>query len=149
MPVFSPLFFFTRWSWFSPSKGHRGSLQIHFLKKACSLEVRFFFSIVTLWSFVFWRKDGKTRHVMKKKRKAIQHATLGYTKNLDQFYLYIYNNDDEAEESSTTALLRIFLTSKTTIFQNVTSWIASLLFVHFFSQFSIWFITLRWTQEES
>ena len=58
---------------------------------------------------------------MKKKRKAIQHATLGYTKNLDQFYLYIYNNDDEAEESSTTALLRIFLTSKTTIFQNVTS----------------------------
>ena len=80
MPVFSPLFFFTRWSWFSPSKGHRGSLQIHFLKKACSLEVRFFFSIVTLWSFVLWRKDGKTRHVMKKKRKAIQHATLGYTK---------------------------------------------------------------------
>ena len=58
---------------------------------------------------------------MKKKRKAIQHATLGYTKNPDQFYLYIYNNDDDAEESSTTALLRIFLTSKTTIFQNVTS----------------------------
>ena len=44
-----------------------------------------------------------------------------HKKDPDQFYLYIYNNDDEAEESSTTALLRIFLTSKTTIFQNVTS----------------------------
>ena len=67
-----------------------------FSKKGLFIGSEIFFSIVTLWSFVLWRKDGKTRHVMKKKRKAIQHATLGYTKNPDQFYLYIYNNDDDA-----------------------------------------------------